>query len=207
MLVGIDFDNTVVCYDPLFHRIAVERKLIPAHISMTKGAVRDYLRTCDREDAWTALQGYVYGERMQEALPFPGVRGFVIRCNQLDVPVRIISHKTTHPFAGPQYDLHGEAHAWLHAYGFYESYSTGLGPEHVHFELTKAAKLTRITAAGCDWFVDDLPEFLAEPDFPSGVQRILFDPGGHCPTDPRWRRAGSWAELEDIILCRTTLRA
>ena len=68
-------------------------------------------------------------------------------------------------------------------------------------------QLARIAAAGCDWFVDDLPEFLAEPDFPADVQRILFDPWGHCPTDPRWRRARSWAELEDIILCRTTLRA
>ena len=49
MLVGLDFDNTIVCYDRLFHRLARERGLIPEHVPATKGAVRDHLRNVGRE--------------------------------------------------------------------------------------------------------------------------------------------------------------
>ena len=53
MRIGVDFDNTIVCYDRLFHRLARERGLIPETVPQTKGAVRDYLRSIDREDDWT----------------------------------------------------------------------------------------------------------------------------------------------------------
>jgi len=43
---------------------------------------------------------------------------------------------------------------------------------------TLAEKLTAIGERGCTHFVDDLPEVLGHPDFPAGVGRILFAPGG-----------------------------
>jgi len=64
MLVGLDFDNTIVRYDQLFHRLAVERGLIPPGVSATKQSVRDYLRAADREVDWTELQGIAYGPRI-----------------------------------------------------------------------------------------------------------------------------------------------
>ena len=64
MTLGIDFDNTIVGYDQLFHRVAVERRLIPANLPPRKNDVRDFLRSQGREDDWTMLQGYVYGPRM-----------------------------------------------------------------------------------------------------------------------------------------------
>jgi len=73
MRVGVDLDNTIVCYDDVFHRVAVEWGLIPANVAVSKGAVRDYLRRQGREDTWIELQGYVYGNRFREAQPFPGV--------------------------------------------------------------------------------------------------------------------------------------
>ncbi len=39
MLVGLDFDNTIVCYDRLFHRLASERGFITEAVPATKGAV------------------------------------------------------------------------------------------------------------------------------------------------------------------------
>ena len=56
MLIGLDFDNTIVCYDRLFHRLAVERELIPPALTLSKQAVRDFL---DRVGGtvWTELQG------------------------------------------------------------------------------------------------------------------------------------------------------
>ena len=32
MILGVDFDNTIVAYDSLFHRVALERGLIPADL-------------------------------------------------------------------------------------------------------------------------------------------------------------------------------
>ena len=37
MLIGVDFDNTIVCYDKLFHQLALERSLIPPLIAGQQG--------------------------------------------------------------------------------------------------------------------------------------------------------------------------
>jgi hypothetical protein len=69
MLIGIDFDNTIVRYDRLFHHVALEKGLIPASVPASKGDVRDYLRSIGGEQDWIELQGIVYGVRMHEADP------------------------------------------------------------------------------------------------------------------------------------------
>src|SRR4029079_9696971 len=61
MLIGLDFDNTIVRYDRLFHRLARKRGLIPDGIPVSKQAVRDHLRANGREADWTELQGMAYG--------------------------------------------------------------------------------------------------------------------------------------------------
>jgi hypothetical protein len=180
----------------------VEKDLIPPGVSASKGQVRDYLRRCGQEDVWTELQGYVYGARMQETLPFPGVLDFFAQCKDLGVTVYIISHKTQYPFQGTAYDLHQAAHKWLESYGFYDPARIGLSPAQVYFELTKPEKLIRIARSGCDYFIDDLPEFLSEPGFPAGVDRILFDPNDNYPMGHHFHRATSWAEIEGILMSR-----
>lgn len=206
MLIGVDFDNTVVCYDQLFHRVAVEQRLIPAQLTATKGQVRDYLRRYGKEDVWTELQGYVYGARMIEAPAFPGALDFFARCVQMGVPVRIISHRTRHPFLGPRYDLHQAAREWLAAQGFFDPSRIGLSPDHVYFDLTKEEKLARIAQVGCSHFVDDLPEFLGDPMFPAGVKRILFSPRESSCADSRFQRIASWGEAESVLLGNGTPR-
>ncbi|HEY3396244.1 MAG TPA: haloacid dehalogenase-like hydrolase [Armatimonadota bacterium] len=191
MRLGVDFDNTLVCYDAGFHRVAVERGLIPADLPVSKYAVRDYLRRGDREEDWTELQGYLYGARLDEAQAFPGALEFLARCLSEQVSVWIISHKTRYPFRGPQYDLHAAARQWLAEHG--------LPADRVFLELTKADKLARIAALGCTHFVDDLPEFLAEPEFPAGVCRVLFDPHGQHEGETRFPRVASWAELGELL--------
>lgn len=174
MRIGVDFDNTIACYEGIFHAHAVAQALIPADLAPGKEAVRDYLRAIGQEDRWTELQGYVYGPGMEAAPPYPGVLEFFARCRALGIPVSIISHRTRRPFLGPAYDLHTTARTWLERNRFFDPTGGGLGEAAVFFELTKEAKLTRIATQGCTHFVDDLPEFLAEPAFPSGVRRLLF---------------------------------
>ncbi|MCX5788195.1 MAG: haloacid dehalogenase-like hydrolase [Elusimicrobia bacterium] len=199
MKVGIDFDNTIVCYDRLFLRLAAERGLVPKDLPPSKGGVRDLLRKAGHEETWIQLQGLGYGERIQEAEPFPGALEFLRRCKSRGVETCVISHKTLHPFRGAPVDLHEAAKGWLRANGFL-SEETGLTLDAVHLKLTKAEKLEAIGGLGCTHFVDDLPEFLSEPAFPAGVERILFDPSGRYGEDGRWRRAGSWPQVESLIL-------
>jgi len=200
MRIGVDFDNTIVCYDSLFHRLAVEQELIPPEVAPRKGEVRDYLRRIGREEAWTELQGHVYGDRLDEAEPYPGALEFFAACRAADRPALIISHKTRTPFLGPAHDLHAAAYRWLEGRGFFRPAGIGLLRESVFFELTKQAKLDRIGGMGCDLFIDDLPEFLAEPAFPPGVTRLLFDPSGHHDPPAGVLRMSSWAEIAALVL-------
>lgn len=196
MILGVDFDNTIVCYDEVFHAAALERELIPAALPVSKDSVRDYLRQCGQEETWTELQGYVYGPRMRDALPFPGALEFLGRCAQAGLALWIISHKTRHPYLGPQYDLHEFARQWLADHGVHEA---GLASDHVVFELTKLEKLQRIGQSGCSHFIDDLPEFLAEAAFPEGVERVLFDPNDHHPQEQRFPRLRAWVEAWELL--------
>jgi FMN phosphatase YigB (HAD superfamily) len=200
MRIGVDFDNTIVCYDALFHRVCRERNLIPAGVPVNKSDVRNYLRRIGQEDAWTEIQGYVYGARMNEAEAYPGAVDFFRAARGAGGELCIISHKTRHPFRGPQYDLHQAALGWLEFNGFFDPARIGLPREAVFLELTKAEKLARISECGCTHFIDDLPELLTDPAFPAGVQRVLFDPNDLYPNERAYIRVKSWSEARERLL-------
>lgn len=195
MVIGVDFDNTIVCYDGLFHRVALESGLIPATLPLSKDAVRDYLRSSDKEDLWTELQGHVYGKHILEAEPFSGVEEFFLTARRRDVPICVISHKTRHPFAGPPCDLHEATYAWLRARGFVGSSAIGLSQGEVFLEISKENKLDRIRNSGCTHFIDDLPEFLLHHDFPGNVERLLFDPHGRLSSSRHLKGFRSWRAI------------
>lgn len=201
MIIGVDFDNTIVCYDGIFHRAARAQGLISAEFPAEKQQIRDHLRQRGEEDRWTALQGLVYGREIRHAAPFPGVREFFAACRRLGIELAIISHKTLQPVLGPEYDLHAAAREWLTAQGFFAEDDLGLPIEQAFFEVTKEQKLQRIATLGCTHFIDDLPEFLSESTFPENVRRILFDPL-RATTDvpPGVERAASWSEISAMLL-------
>ena len=200
MVVGVDFDNTIVCWDDTFHAAALQRRLIIPDVPKSKAKIRDYLRGQGREEAWIELQGHVYGALTPEAATFPGVADFFMSCRRRGVRTVIISHKTRYPFAGPRYDLHAAARTYLQRPEFCASDGMGLSCADVYFELTKAYKLNRIGEVGCSHFIDDLPEFLTERSFPSDVDRILFDPNMHHDDSRCYRRATSWMEIQQWLL-------
>jgi hypothetical protein len=187
MIVGVDFDNTIVSYDELFFGLALERHLIPPDFPVSKTRIRDHLRTRGQEDVWTGLQGLAYGSEIIRAPMFPGVGEFFNACRRRRVQVHIISHKTRRPYLGSDTDLHAAARSWIE--------HQGLQVHDVYFELTKEAKLARIEALGCSHFIDDLPEFLSLPNFPGGVNRILFDPLQLQAAPPGISRVSSWTEV------------
>jgi hypothetical protein len=201
MRIGLDLDNTIVCYDELFVHLAAEQELLASGQATDKTAVRNLLRAAGREDAWTLLQGLAYGPRMGEARPFDGVPAFLDQARRDGVSLCIISHRSRRPYAGPAYDLHAAARNWLALHG--------LDWIETHLETSREAKFARIAAAGCDVFVDDLPEFLGDAQFPSRVRRVLFDPAGGsddaaCRGDGSglspWKVVRSWPQMSRWIV-------
>jgi len=199
MVIGIDFDNTIVSYDELFHRLATERGLIPAGFPCRKALVRDHLRQLGREDAWTELQGYVYGVRMVEAPAFPGVIEFFTHAQQASLPLYIVSHKTKQPVIGLPHDLHQAARDWLEAHGFFDACRAGFSPARVFLEVTRQDKVAKIAELGCTHFIDDLEETFREETFPANVEKILFAPQPTTTVPPGAKVMRQWREIEDYV--------
>ena len=197
MIIGVDFDNTIVCYDNIFYTIAIEKRIIPSSIEPIKEEVRNYLRKIGKEELWTELQGYVYGPGIVRAHVFEGVKDFFINCKKNNIKVLIISHKTKEPFLGPKYDLHKHALDWLDKNGFFDE--IGISKNEVFFELTKEGKAERIEKEGCTYFIDDLPEFFSEKFFPEKVFKILFDPNKKYPSNENLTTLYSWNNILNII--------
>ena len=81
MRVGIDLDNTLISYDQAFQRVGKEEGLLPASFEGNKAAVKRAL-LAERPDGllWESLQGLVYGRRIDAAVLFDGVAGFLEAC-------------------------------------------------------------------------------------------------------------------------------
>ena len=198
MRIGIDFDNTIACYDGVFHKAALERGLIPADLGSSKNAVRDFLNGSGRKDEFTELQGYVYGARMDLVAPYAGFDAFLEAANAAGHDLFIVSHKTRHPMLGEKHDMHAAARGFLAARGF--AGVQGVRPENTFFELTKEEKVARAATLGVDVFVDDLPEILSMQGFPAGLRAILFDPDSHHLDGKGFERHANWASIQSALL-------
>lgn len=197
MRLGLDFDNTLISYDRLFRRVALDKALIPDETPPQKNAVRDYLREQGIEEEWTRLQGEVYGSRILEAEPYPDMRSTLQELKARQVSMCIVSHKTRTPYLGEPWDLHAAARSWLQQQGFFDAGGLAWSEDQIFFELTKEAKVARILALGCTHYVDDLPEILGM--LPDSVEKILFDPGEGHRKAPRWKRMSSWRDLPALL--------
>jgi len=197
LLLGLDFDNTLISYDQLFYRVALDKALIPEETLQQKNAVRDYLRQQDQEEDWTRLQGEVYGSRILEAIPYQGMLDVINSFSSKQIPMRIVSHKTRTPYLGEPWDLHAAARSWLAQQKIHGSNEMALSAGQVFFELTKEAKVERILELGCTHYVDDLPEILQM--IPDHVEKILFSPDAKSDKYPDWNLMRSWQELPAIL--------
>lgn len=198
MLVGIDFDNTIVSYDQLFYAVALEKQLIPRNLPPSKTRVRDYLRQLNKEDIWTEMQGYVYGAKMADAAIFPGVRKFMRWAIDAGLELAIVSHKTKYPFIGKQYDLHAAAKKWIEN-ELLDDGGKFISDDQIYFELTKESKINRIDKIRCDYFIDDLPEILNAPEFPDFTRKILFDPIKEHKDFCSSAAVTSWDEIQCLL--------
>lgn len=198
MNIGIDFDNTIVTYDRVFHRHGVRLGLIPPHTVMNKRVIRDLIRTLpDGEAKWIKLQGLVYGQYIDEAEFAQGIHHFLKSCASHSARIYIISHKTRYPALGPCYNLREAAARWIERQMLTSEF--GIAIEDCLFVDTREEKLSRLAATGCGYFIDDLVEVLSHPAFPAEVVKILYC-AAPTPALPRdIIHFGSWDGIRTFV--------
>ncbi len=196
-IIGVDFDNTLVSYDELLLRVALEKGLIRSEDPMTKKQIRDSIRGLPGgEIQWQKLQALVYGPRMAEATPAPGAIAFLRVCTQRNIVVHIVSHKTEFAtFDESGTSLRCAALSWINRHRLFDGDHAGLSRSNVHFESTRLEKLERIRRLGCTHFIDDLEETFMERSFPDQVEKILYQPNPEGNIEVDVKLAGGWNEI------------
>ena len=197
MRIGIDLDNTLICYDQAFQRVGKEEGLLPASFQGSKAAVKRAL-LAERPDGllWETLQGLVYGRRIDAASLFEGAEHFLRRCRERAEIVAIVSHKTERAHHDPALtDLRAAALRWMEGNRFFEAAALGVRRDNVFFEGTRDEKVRRIAALRCDVFVDDLAAVLGHAEMPAGCRKILFGSEPHVG----FERYACWNEVCDAV--------
>lgn len=200
MRIGLDFDNTIVCYDQAIALLAEELFELPTDLPRTKLALRDFLRTTRLETEWTAFQGELYGPGMRYAQPFEGAIRTMQELVSAGHELVIISHRSRLPYAGPPHDLHAAARRWvaerLQTCGLFGG---GEFTSSVNFLESRHDKLALIADLNCKAFLDDLPEVLTDSGFPSSAVGILFDRSGAVEMQADNLRITAWVELPGLL--------
>jgi hypothetical protein len=201
--IGIDLDNTIVDYDAVFGPVAEEIGLLEPGLAAagSKDEVKAQLIRLDpSESLWMRLQGQVYGRFIERATPYPGFEPFLRAVRAEGAHISIVSHKTRHGHFDPaRIDLWEAARRWLERRGFFAAGGFGLDPADLHFEETRAGKIARIVSIGCQMFIDDLPDVLHHPAFPSDVERIWFACGQAPAAGVGLTAHRNWTEVLDTV--------
>ena len=174
MIFGFDLDNTIVCYDKLFKKVALEEELIPNNLYPFKDSIKNYLINNNKEKEWTMLQGKVYGARVSEAEVYEGIKEVFKLLTSRNISIYIISHKTKYPFLGEKINLHKSALSWLENKNFFNDTLINLSKKNVFFEESKDKKIKRIINLNCNFYIDDLIEILEK--LPNKINKFLFSP-------------------------------
>ena len=201
--IGLDFDNTLITYDTLMHRVAHDRGLIGPDTPKSKNSVRNSIRATDQgEIRWQEVQADVYGLRIIEAPMADGARAFIENARNAGATLYIISHKTEYAAQDTaRVNLREAALGWMRKEGFFGA--LGFKAADVFFTSTRQDKCERLASLGCTHFVDDLIEVLTDGAFPADCEKILFDPHGmHRDENHEILRFGSWHEIGAHILAR-----
>ena len=174
MNIGFDFDNTLISYDDLFYRIALERELIPITLKKDKLSVKKFLEENDRSKEFTNIQGLVYGNEIIKAKPSKNILYFLDKLFGIPgIQIYIISHKTKFPYIGEKINLREAANKWIDLYLNKEERSY-FSSKNVFYESTIEDKIERIQSLKCNYFFDDLPKIIEL--LPQEINGILYDP-------------------------------
>ena len=192
MRIGIDFDNTIACYDTAFYEVALEKNWIDPKILKSKVSVKTEMHKKSLFREFTILQGLVYGKNILKAKLFEGFRNFLAE-NIKFHEFFIISHKTRYPIIGEKIDLHLAAHKFI-KFNKLEYFYNDLN-ERIFLEPVKEKKIKRTNTLNLDFFIDDLSEILEMDGFLKKTKKLLFDPNHKTSKFSSFKKFSSWEEI------------
>lgn len=178
--LGLDLDNTLIDYTASFESLAPHFGITGPQA--TRDEIRGQLRRPEGDEEWQRFQSLLYTEGLENALPATGAVELIRGCKSNDIEVFIVSHKTRRgPDRFGARDLRAPALQWLTNHNLVP----GLIPrDHVFFSDSVDAKIESIAGLRLDVFVDDLPEILSHPRWPSSTLGLRFSSvniGGDSP--------------------------
>ena len=71
MIIGFDFDNTIIDYSKVF-KILINKKIKKKDSNLNKATLKNFLIKNKKENEWTVIQGEVYGKYIIEAKLYKG---------------------------------------------------------------------------------------------------------------------------------------
>lgn len=207
-VIGIDFDNTIVNYNAIIHKTAVEWRLIKPDFKKNKKEIRDIIRKLPNgEMAWQKVQVCVYGKAMAQATLIKGVKEFFRACKDAGIPTFIVSHKTEYArLDDDNINLREAALLWMRNKGFFHENGIGLFENRVYFESTRQEKINRIKKLRCTHFIDDLEETFLEESFPDDVEKILYTSSKTDLNGKEIKIFSQWEEIHDYLLRQAVSR-
>ena len=160
MLIGLDFDNTIACYNDVFSSEAKIKGLVNKEWKGGKQDLKLLLESQENgQNIWQKIQGQVYGPCMQKATLYPGVARFLLRCKLKGHKVFIVSHKTKYGHFDKTKTLLREASLkWMDSQGFFKETLYDIDRKNIFFADTQRDKILKIKSLNLDIFVDDLEE-------------------------------------------------
>ena len=199
MRIGIDFDNTIVCYDNAIKELSGKLCGLPDDLPREKLHLKIFLKDQKRDQEWTSFQGELYGPGMKLATPFNGVIEAMIALQENGHTLNIISHRSRFPYAGTMYDLHSFAKRWIQ--DNLKEHGLFLNDSDVYFHEEKHQKISRAINLKVDAFVDDLVEILDEisTQLPK-CKTLHFCPGiSEIESDGKHLRRRRWSDIEESL--------
>lgn len=172
-VIGLDLDNTIIDYEPAFHELRKNKDGLSMETSLS--SFKQKMKQ-DFPSHWQAFQGQLYTVGLNFAQPSKWVIEFLQLAKSAKVRVCIVSHKSRFSVDDSTTRLREPALRWLEAHGIL---GTLIPREAIRFAETPSEKQDLIRASRADWFVDDLPEVLSDPGFPSGCRKFLYTLEGH----------------------------
>ena len=197
--IGIDLDNTVISYDKAFQLEAVKQALIEINPQLNKQTLRDKIRKKPNgESEWQKLQGYIYGEGINQAILFPGVYRFLWRCYEANIEVEIVSHKTEFGhFDIKKTSLRESATNFLINQGLLDKKNPLI--KKVVYKSTQKEKIDYVKNNNYEWFIDDLEEIIFSSEL-EHLKGIIFSSKIQATNKSNKIIAHSWEEINQIIL-------
>ena len=204
--IGVDFDNTIACYDVVFLKVTHDMGYLLDQLDLTKLQVKQcILELNEGELLWQKIQGQVYGKYMHQATIYPGFIEFLWLSKLHGDEIYIVSHKSEYGhFDQGKTNLRNAAQTWIKENLVKGTFGKAFSESNqIYFEPTREDKINRINEIECDIFIDDLQEVFDENNFPERTEKILFTPNRSIELPIANKQFDTWHNIKEYIYDET----